>query len=104
MKIGNLTTVNGGQIVPFENSFVEVLSPALSGHRDNIVVAYAAEGNIKVSMCYAGKNFVIDRFRGHDNLQHYWSRSISKEAALASKKYERMARYCIRAYESIFKV
>lgn len=104
MQVKNgIAISNGGHIYDFEDSFVEVLGPGISGHRDNMVVAYAMEGNIKVEMVYLPGKFVVLRHRGARSVQHYWSRAYDTEYMMKSSKYRNMANFCIRAYNTVFK-
>ena len=100
--IGRLSTVNGGTIVDTNYYSVEVLGPGFSTHKDMMVVAYAPEGNVKVSMVYDGHAFYVYRFRNHLDTQHYWSRKYSKEYVLHNKKYRQMAEICIMAAADLF--
>lgn len=100
-NIGSLVTVNGGKVVEFDGGHVEVLGPNISGHCNKMVVAYASEGLVKVSMCFDDNVFYIQRFKRHSDVQHYWSKSMDVDSALKSKKYQKMANYCINAYRHI---
>lgn len=101
--INGMTTVNGGRIVSYNNSQVEVLGPSISGHKDNMIVSYAIEGSRIVSMVYDGKAFYIFRFKTHSELQHYWSTKMNVNRALESRKYSQMAKYTISAYNDLVK-
>ena len=101
-KIGSLTTVNGGTIRDWPTFSAEILGPGYSIHNKNMVVLYASEGNIKVSIVYDGKNFYIYRFRNHESLQHYWSRKCDIEWTLYSDKYNDISKKCIIAYNDVF--
>ena len=100
--INGLTTVNGGQIVPFKESMVELLGPRISSHKVPMVVCYAAEGITKVSMVYDGKAFYVYRFRTHSELHHYWSRKFTSSQAYESEKYHNMAVYLVEAYKTFY--
>lgn len=101
-KIGNLTTVNCGQIFEFSDVTCEALSPAFSGHLTNMVCLYASEGIVKVAVAYDGEDFYVSRFRTPDATQHYWSRRYTKEQ-MNNKKYQEIARLAIACYHRVFK-
>ena len=101
-NIGGLTTVNGGTIIPFEDSAVEVLGPGYSSHPNNIVVGYSSEGNVKVSVVLCGKRCWIYRFRSYDSLQHYWSREYPLIKMIESNKYGVMTEFLMRAQRAMF--
>ena len=102
--IGNLATVNGGKIVNWGDFSAEIMGKGYSTHPDNLVAVYAREGGIKVELVYNGKDktFTIFRFKGYDDLQHYWSTNKSKDYILNSPTYKRMGKACIKAYNDIF--
>lgn len=98
-SIFGLVPVNGGIIKPFKNSKVEILNRNISGHLEYLIVSYASEGQVKVSMCYDGNAFYISRFRNAKELQHYWSTSKQLDEVMTSKKYRELAIYTIEAYK-----
>lgn len=99
--INGMTTVNGGKVVDFENTQVEVLGPGISGHREYMVVAYMKEGSRKVSICFNNKAFFVYRFKNYADLQHYWSTKVEMDRALSSRKYQIAAKFLIRAYNGL---
>lgn len=106
-NINGLTTVNGGTIVPFEASAVEVLGRNYSSHPTNIVCAYASEGSIKVEVALhkiAGNSFGVEvyRFKSASELQHYWSKAYKLEEIEYKAKYTNMINYLLRAYATVF--
>ncbi len=102
-QIGNLVTTNCGRIVTAAGIQVEVLSPAISGHRANIVVAYFYEEGKKVSLSY----FVDGQSQGHevykfhqaDSLQHYWSKSYRTKLP---ERYKVMGERLKQAHREVF--
>lgn len=101
--IYGLATVNGGTLMPFEDSIIEVLGPGYSTHPTNIVCAYAKEGSIKVEVAYSKTSVEVYRFKTADSLQHYWSRSWKPSELIKNKKYVNMIKYLDRAYNTIFR-
>lgn len=99
-----LSIVNGGKVVDYLDSFVEVLGLKYSKHIKNMVVAYAMEGNIKVSVVYDGEKFYVYRFKGALENHHYWSKAMDRHSVLNSSKYGKMGRFCMQAYSDIFKL
>lgn len=101
-KIGRLTTVNGGTLVDFENTVVEVLGPGYSTHPTNIVCAYTSEGDIKVEIAYSRYSVEVYRFKASNSLQHYWSRSFTHAEIVNNRKYKEVVQFLSRAYATIF--
>lgn len=100
---GDLATVNGGKIVVWGKSHVELLGPGISGHHVNMAVSYASEGNVKISMVVTDNKAVVYRFRTHSALQHYWSRMYNISDLMKSAKYSDMLKYTVGAYNFYFK-
>lgn len=100
--IGRMTTVNGGVVIDTPDYSVEVHGPGYTNNIRKLVIAYASEGNIKVTVEYNGVDFAVHRFNGLDNTEYYWRRRFSKEKILNSQKYGRMGRICIKAMSDIF--
>ena len=99
--INGMVTVNGGTIVPFENSYVEILGPGYSTHPNLMVVAYATEGKVKVSVVLFNDLCYVYRFRSYDSLQHYWSKMYCVDALINNKKYGDTVNYLLRARKSL---
>lgn len=101
-NIRGLSTVNGGRVVSFEDTQLEVLGPGISGHRINMVVAYLCEGTRKVSIVYDGNAIINYKFRSFSDLQHYWSTRMDISRATSSAKYKNITLLLMRAYEKLF--
>lgn len=102
-NINGLATVNGGTLIPFENSTVEMLGPGHSTHLKRIVCAYANEGGVKVEVAYCPEtgSVTVYRFKHAKDLQHYWSRSWEIKELIQNKKYANMINYLLRANQAI---
>lgn len=99
--IGGLTTVNCGKIIEGPNWVAEILGPGYSNHSTNCVVLYANEGGRKISLVYCGERCIVYRFKYHDSLQHYWSRSYQTSDLLSSRKYSKMVQLAAEIYKTL---
>ncbi len=109
--INKCRTVNGGVIVPIQNSFinaVEVLSHKFHNPSCDIICFYYYDkelgAKVEVTLC---KNIKTGRlsneiyfFRTNEDLQHYYSRNYN-EYSLIPKKYLKVIHALIQIHKGI---
>jgi type IV secretory pathway VirB6-like protein len=99
--VNGCTTVNCGQVRLIEGMEIEVLSPAISQHFNNIICNYFKENNQKIELCYSNNNtFEVYFFKSIKDIQHYYSKQYKTFEALP-EKYKRRARILLFIYPKV---
>lgn len=103
--INGCATVNGGVIENIANKRVEILSHTFHNPHYNIVCTYFMCGPNKVEVTYyrhfdGAAGMEIYKFKGREELQHYYSRSCTKQSEIP-KKYIEILNELMQIYELI---
>lgn len=100
--IDGMTVVNGGIVMKYKGKQVELLGKDISGHPENIVVAYFHDNGAKVTLSFTHHMITIARYKTDDALLHYYSRVYTIDEILSSKKYKEVMLFCAEAYNYYF--
>lgn len=117
-EINGLRTVNSGRIEEHDGMAVEVLSPYISGHMDNMVIHYFTENGHKIALGYYKiseeakssnkyreeinynkEGFTVYKYKTANALGHYWSKHYHLKLPI---KYKSLGERLVEIHRKIF--